>query len=80
MLQILLNLRGQDKITHSQGNCILRFPLDSLILVPVEKSQITNILSYYYGTDSYKIKEAWSEEEDVTHSRTIGNIVSFWDL
>lgn len=77
MLQILLNLRGQDKITHSQGNCILRFPLDPLILVPAEK-QITNILSYYYGTDSYKIKEAWSEEEDVTHSRTMVEMTWEW--
>lgn len=56
MLQILLNLRGQDEITHGQEIGILRFPLESLIPVPVEK-QITNILSYYCGTDSYEIKK-----------------------
>lgn len=77
MLQMLLNLREQDEITHGQESCIWRFSLDSLILVPVEK-QITNILSYSYGTDSYEIKEARSEEEDVTHSRTMVELTGKW--
>lgn len=62
MLQTLLNLRRQDEITHVQESCIGRFPLDSAILVPEEK-QITNILSYSYGTDNWFLWNKRSTEQ-----------------